>query len=93
MRYSLRKQEKIKNALGADYLQNNIIASLNQYFKMSNERILLDIEPNGIVTSAGKQYPLLRINDVANSDAMLEFAVVGQMYDVLNLSYVGRMKG
>lgn len=25
--------------------------------------------------------------------AMLEFAVMGQMYDVLNLSYVGRMKG
>lgn len=25
--------------------------------------------------------------------AMLEFAVMGQMYDVLNLSYFGRMKG
>lgn len=45
------------------------------------------------LAGAQKQYPLLRINDVANSDAMLEFAVMGQMYDVLNLSYVGRMKG
>lgn len=58
-----------------------------------NDRIYSDIEPDGYVTDYGNKYPLLRINDVANSDAMLEFAVMGQMYDVLNLSYVGRMKG
>lgn len=61
MRYALIKQDKIKEALGKKYLENNILQSLNKYF--------------------------------ANSDAMLEFAVMGQMYDVLNLSYVGRMKG
>lgn len=55
--------------------------------------MLNNIRPGGYVTDYGNKYPLLRINDVANSDAMLEFAVMGQMYDVLNLSYVGRMKG
>ena len=60
---------------------------------IDGDRIYSDIEPGGYVTDYGNKYPLLRINDVANSDAMLEFAVIGQMYDVLNLSYVGRMKG
>ena len=60
---------------------------------IDGDRIYSDIEPDGYVTDYGNKYPLLRINDVANSDAMLEFAVIGQMYDVLNLSYVGRMKG
>lgn len=94
MRYALRKQDKIKAVLGNEYLENNILQSLNKYFENSdNDRIYSDIEPDGYVTDYGNKYPLLRINDVANSDAMLEFAVMGQMYDVLNLSYVGRMKG
>lgn len=90
MRYALRKQDKIKEVLGKKYLENNILQSLNKYF---DDRIYSDIEPDGYVTDYGNKYPLLRINDVANSDAMLEFAVMGQMYDVLNFSYVGRMKG
>ena len=94
MRYALRKQDKIKEVLGKEYLENNILQSLNKYFKSNDDdRIYSDIEPDGYVTDYGNKYPLLRINDVANSDAMLEFAVMGQMYDVLNLSYVGRMKG
>ena len=94
MRFALRKQDKIKEVLGNEYLENNILQSLNKYFENSdNDRIYSDIEPDGYVTNYGNKYPLLRINDVANSDAMLEFAVMGQMYDVLNLSYVGRMKG
>lgn len=94
MRYALIKQDKIKAVLGNEYLENNILQSLNKYFENSdNDRIYSDIEPDGYVTDYGNKYPLLRINDVANSDAMLEFAVMGQMYDVLNLSYVGRMKG
>ena len=101
MRFALRKQDKIKEVLGNEYLENNILQSLNKYFENSDNdrytpichRIYSDIEPDGYVTDYGNKYPLLRINDVANSDAMLEFAVMGQMYDVLNLSYVGRMKG
>lgn len=94
MRYALRKQEKIKEVLGKEYLENNILQSLNKYFgNNDDDRIYSDIEPDWYVTDYGNKYPLLRINDVANSNAMLEFAVIGQMYDVLNLSYVGRMKG
>lgn len=94
MRYALRKQDKIKTVLGNEYLENNILQSLNKYFGNSdNNRIHSDIEQDGYVTDQGNKYPLLRINDVANSDAMLEFAVIGRMYDVLNLSYIGRIKG
>ena len=79
MRYALRKQDKIKEVLGKKYLENNILQSLNKYFENSdNDRIYSDIEPDGYVTDYGNKYPLLRINDVANSDAMLEFAVMGQ---------------
>lgn len=94
MRYALRKQDKIKAVFGNEYFENNILQSLNKYFENSHDgRIYSDIEQDGYVTDYGNKYPLLRINDVANSDAMLEFAVIGQMYDVLKLSYIGRIKG
>lgn len=97
MKYTLRKQDKIKAILGNGYLQKNILKSLNKYFENNDDdRIYSDIELNGYITDFGK-YSLLRINDLANSDAMLEFAVIGQLYDgqndVLIMSYVGRMKG
>lgn len=47
----------------------------------------------GYVSRAGEDYPLLRINDLLDNNAMLEFAVIGQQYDVLKLSFLGRMKG
>lgn len=94
MKYTLRKKDKLKSILGNEYLRNNILKSLNKYFENNDdERIYSDIEPDGYITDFGDKYPLLRINDVVNSDAMLEFAVVCQVYDVLDLSYVGRMKG
>lgn len=31
--------------------------------------------------------------DLADENAMLEFAVIGLKYDVLGLSFLGRMKG
>lgn len=47
---------------------------------------------SGYVSRAGEDYPLLRINDLLDNNAMLEFAVIGQQYDVLKLSFLGRMK-
>ena len=44
-------------------------------------------------TSNGAEYPLLRVNDVADEEAMIEVAVVGQQYDVLKLAFLGRVKG
>lgn len=94
MRYTLRKKDKVKEVFGDEYLKEHILKSLDSYFENSNEdRIYSDIEPCGYVADSGNEYPLLRINDIANHDAMLEFVVVVQMYDVLNLSYIGRMKG
>lgn len=41
MRYALRKQEKIKEVLGKEYLENNILQSLNKYFgNNDDDRIL-----------------------------------------------------
>jgi hypothetical protein len=94
MRYALRKQDKIASAYSEAYLKEHIIKSLDSYFgNTSDERITDDISQEGYVTSTGEDYPLLRINDLADDNAMLEFAVIGQQYDVLKLSFLGRMKG
>lgn len=45
MRFALRKQDKIKEVLGNEYLENNILQSLNKYFENSdNDRIYSDID-------------------------------------------------
>lgn len=94
MRYALRKQDKIASAYSEDYLQQHIITSLADYFaNNADERIADDYSQEAYVTQNGAEYPLLRINDLADDNAMLEFAVVGQQYDVLKLSFLGRMKG
>ena len=70
------------------------ISIYNSYFgKCDDERIIDDISQEGYVSRAGEDYPLLRINDLLDNNAMLEFAVIGQQYDVLKLSFLGRMKG
>lgn len=94
MRCALMKQDKIASAYSEAYLKEHIIKSLDSYFgNTSDERITDDISQEGYVTSTGEDYPLLRINDLADDNAMLEFAVIGQQYDVLKLSFLGRMKG
>ena len=94
MRYALRKQDKIASVYSEAYLKEHIISSLDSYFgNTSDEHITDDISQEGYVTSTGEDYPLLRINDLLDNNAMLEFAVIGQQYDVLKLSFLGRMKG
>ena len=94
MRYALRKQDKIAFVYSEAYLKEHIISSLDSYFgKCDDERITDDISQEGYVTCTGEDYPLLRINDLTDDNAMLEFAVIGQQYDVLKLSFLGRMKG
>ena len=85
MRYALRKQDKIASVYSEAYLKEHIISSLDSYFgKCDDERIIDDISQEGYVSRTGEDYPLLRIND------LLEFAVIGQQYDVLKLSFLGR---
>ncbi len=94
MRYALRKQDKIASVYSEAYLKEHIISSLDSYFgKCDDERIIDDISQEGYVSRAVEDYPLLRINDLLDNNAMLEFAVIGQQYDVLKLSFLGRMKG
>lgn len=94
MRYALRKQNKIASVYSKAYLKEHIISSLNSYFgKCDDERIIDDISQERYVSHTGEDYPLLRINDLLDNNAMLEFAVIGQQYDVLKLSFLGRMKG
>lgn len=94
MRYALRKQDKIASVYSEAYLKEHIISSLDSYFgKCDDERIIDDISQEGYVSRTGEDYPLLSINDLLDDNAMLEFAVIGQQYDVLKLSFLGRMKG
>ncbi len=96
MRFALRKQEKIASAYSERYLKEHILSSLKSYFeKRKNDDIFNDMDSNDTYTYDGREisYPVLRINDVADKDCMLEFAIVGHQYDVLKLSFLGRMKG
>ena len=61
-------------------MKEHIISSLDSYFgNTSDERITDDISQEGYVTCTGEDYPLLRINDLTDDNAMLEFAVIGQL--------------
>ena len=93
MRYSLRNKQKIAAAYSEDYLNKHIVASLDKYFTQSDEQITDDAMQEFLKTSNGDEYPLLRVNDVADEEAMIEVAIVGQQYDVLRLAFLGRVKG
>lgn len=94
MRYALRNQDKISSVYSAAYLNDHIIKILDSYFGNTNDdRIIEDISQEGFATKTGEDYPVLRINDISDNNAMLEFVVLRQTYDVLNLAFLGRMKG
>lgn len=59
-------------------LNKHIIKSLDSYFgNTSDEHITDDISQEGYVTSTGEDYPILKVNDLSDDNAMLEFAVIG----------------
>lgn len=94
MRYALRKQDKIAAAMSEDYLANHILKSLDSFFANGDDdQIIGAIELDVYQTISGESYAVLRVNDLADDNAMLEFAVVGQQFDVLKLAFWGRMKG
>lgn len=99
MRYALRNQEKIAAAYSSAYLKYHIIDSLEAFFSKGydEEEIYDYIISCGcgmsyIETRSGN-YEILRINDVADDNAMLEFAWLDTKYDVVKLAFIGRMKG
>lgn len=95
MRYALRKQDKIATAYGGDYLEEHIIASLDGFFARKGHAEVIEYidDMNAFYETSQNSYQVLRINDLADKNAMLEFAVIGLKYDVLGLSFLGRMKG
>ena len=92
MRYSLRNKQKIAAAYSEGYLNKHIIASLDKYssFGFRLQQITDDAMQEFLKTSNGAEYPLLRVNDVADEEAIIEVAIVGQQYDVLKLAFLGR---
>lgn len=68
--------------------QAKAIEAKNQKYISSN-----DISQEGYVTSTGEDYPILKVNDLSDDNAMLEFAVIGLECDILKLSFLGRIKG
>ena len=91
MRFALRKKDKIASVYSEKYLNDHIIQSLNAYFKIHNDSEIAEtIEMADKVDNLN--YPILRINDIADDNCMLEFAAIGQTYDVIKLSFLGRIK-
>ena len=92
MKYALRRQEIAM--CSPEYVTEHILKSLNFYFgKQDNKRIMDDISQEYYIGPYGVHYPLLRINDLADENAMLEFSVIDWYQDVFELCFLGRMKG
>lgn len=92
MKYALRRQEIAM--CSPEYVTEHILESLNFYFgKQDNKRIMDDISQEYYIGPYGVHYPLLRINDLADENAMLEFSVIDWYQDVFELCFLGRMKG
>ena len=81
MKYALRRQEIAM--CSPEYVTEHILKSLNFYFgKQDNKRIMDDISQEYYIDPYGVHYPLLRINDLADENAMLEFSVIDWYQDV-----------
>lgn len=92
MKYALRNQEIAMYS--PEYVTEHILKSLNSYFGIQdNKRIIDDISQEYYIDPYGRHYPLLRINDLADENAMLEFSVIDWYQDVFELCFLGRMKG
>ena len=92
MRYALRKKDKIAQELSTPYLEDHILQSLKYYFdNHTEEQIQDDIDETDRYSNV--RYQVLRINDQADKDCMLEFAILDQQYDVMKLAFLGMVKG
>lgn len=91
MRYALRNQDKIASSFSTEYLQQHLIESLNKFFAINTADEIEETLEFEVIN--GNEYQILRINDIADEDCMLEFIVIGRQYDVLRLAFNGRIKG
>lgn len=96
MRYSKLFKKLIINNNHGQYLKEHIIGSLDSYFNVprSQEEVEDFIYSSCVCYSTNQgNYPIMQINDIADDNAMLEFAWIGTQYDVIKLAFLGRMKG
>jgi hypothetical protein len=77
MRYSLRNQHKIKQALSEKHLKR-ILSSLDEAFKNDGP------EPKEM---HGEDYKVIDINDNGHSCGLILFYVIRKTYDVYNLAF------
>lgn len=80
MRYALRNQQKIKEALGDDLLVR-IKQSLKEAFA-----IYKDIEQH-ITPVEGEPFPILMVGDSGNTSNMVAFYVIKRKWDVYTLAF------
>lgn len=88
MRYALRNQDKIAEAYSPDYVKC-LIESLDHFFKTVDEDAIADYWR---INTMHSPYPVLQVNDVADTGAIFEFAIIGRTFDVLRLAFIGRRK-
>ena len=82
MRYTLRNQDKIRKALGQEFL-NALIASLFLHFQTHSE-IIPEIK------YIGEPYPIIHVqNAQPKTDSFFELYVISITYDVYVLAYKG----
>ena len=101
--YAIKKLKEFEQALSelgdkdsSEYLKEHIIGSLDSYFNVprSQEEVEDFIYSSCVCYSTNQgNYPIMQINDIADDNAMLEFAWIGTQYDVIKLAFLGRMKG
>lgn len=81
MRYALRNQDKIRNALGEDLLLR-ILESLKQGFELWGDNIDKQIK-----SVEGHPYPILTLDDAQHSSNAVAFYVVKKQFDVYTLAF------
>ncbi len=80
MRYALRKQKKISDALGRNTL-TRLKDSLKRYFEtVEDPEYYLNYVP-------GLPYPVLTIPDITNDKIDLRFYFIRKQWDVLTLAF------
>lgn len=83
----MRKKDKIAAVYSESYLKEHILKSLDLFFQ-SDKSVEIALDE----AFDYKGFTAIRVNDISDNNCMLEFAVMGQMYDVLKLSFLGRAK-
>lgn len=100
MRYRLHRDSLTLGNIDGEYYDTHLIRSLDDFFQSVNDEEIDNFIDDGMVgvlllSVKGPYYGgrILRINDVADKDSMLEFTILHQLPTKMYLTFTGRMKG